>query len=809
MSFLDCINTAAASGRLTAGKAEEAGAAYAEALKAGKSEGLGDAAAEAVAAMRALEETTKLKTAQRWERVNTMKKEHEIYTMLHGSKNPTNALAGHGVVAPIDNLAARVDFTYSAVTDQIMAQMDKIATEFTSRFLGLMKPMKNMDEMVHGIYGKEVEPAAKLFAEQYKATMEFSKKLLNLEGASIPENPNHRMPQAHERLAVRDAGKDAWVADHLKDGVLDWDVMEYAGKSIPVDSRAEILGRVWEAIVSEGTSTEKGAYGSASLVSRLNRERFLYYKTADSWLEMNEKYGKGNAYNQLLSHVDLTAKNVALMRHLGPNPENGIAFAKRTLENLVGKQSLDLAVKPAEKMRTAMNRELNSFGQQMDILTHKVDSGEGDALVQAANTTRSLVGTSMLGGMLSTSLSDPFYGMWFRQIHGLPFVKLIPQYIHSLMNFKDFKQQALNSGIGLESARRGMHDQARFTMMAEGNHFARTVSEAQFRLIGMSHLDDITKGNAGLDIASALAKHRETPFADIPFVELMQNLGITEKDWGLVKDTPLYEPEYYDGLHLFGKGQYMRPLDMYSNAGSNLSREAANKFLMLQELMVNGSRPMATARARTAVGGATTARSVYGQFLRSSAQFMIMPASMMFTHWRMAMAAPTALQKAARFGLLMAYTTAAGAMIQQIKEVLKNRTLANMDPIENPQFWLKSMVLGGGGAVLGDFVYNNLSASQGPFSGNNPTVEVGKKLLGAMAEPVKWAVGVPNTNVPGKEMDAAWTLLPKPQPLRFFVERSMYDAALQNVDPAAYARKRQKELEALGKSGQEELVNFQ
>lgn len=809
MSFLDCINTAAQTGRLKQAKAEEAATAYEEAKAEGLAQGLGEAAAEAAAAQKAVEATTTLVAAKRWERINSMKKEHEIHTLLYASAKPTSALAGHNIAAPIDNLSARIDFTYASVTDQIMAHLDGVISKFDSKFLGLVKPLENMDNMIRALYGESVEPAAKVLGEQYAQGMEFMRKMLNLEGASIRENENHRAPQSHDRLAVREAGKEVWVNDHLKDGVLDWDVMEYQGKDIPVDQRRTVLERVWDAIVSEGTSTEKGAYGSQGLTARLARQRFLYYKTADSWLEMNGKYGKGNAYNQLLSQVEMTARNVALMRHLGPNPENGAAFAKRTLENIVGQKTLTLGVKAGEKLRTELGRELKAFDDAMAIQMQKVDMGEGDALVQMANSARSLIGTSMLGGMLSTSLGDVFYGMWFRQIYHLPFVTQIPKMVHALLNFKDFKQQLLNSGIGLESATRMMHDSQRYTLAAEGSHFARMVSEANYRATGTAHWTEAGRGLAGLDFADALGKQVGKNFDDIPFVELMRNVGITEADWNAVRDTPLYEPEYYSGGKLFGKAQHLRPIDMFSGAGSNAGREAANKFLMLQELFIRGSLPISSTRSRALIGGAVSPRSIHGQMVRSMAQFMVMPASTMFTHWRLAMAAPTAVEKAYRFGMLMAYTTAAGALIEQIKEVLQNRSLANMDPIENPQFWLRAMVLGGGGAILGDFIYNNLAAAGGPFSGSNPTVQFGKKLAGAVIEPVKWALGDENAHVARAEMEAAWALLPKPQPFRFAMERMMYDPLLEHVDPAAYARKRAKELEVLGTQGQDELINFQ
>jgi hypothetical protein len=809
VSFSDCINTAAQTGRLSQAKADEALQAYAEAMARAGADGLSDAAAEAGASNRAMEEVGQRVAEARYRKIQTIKKEHAIYTLLHESKKPTSQLAGHNVVAPMDTLTAKIEATQGAVLYQLMSNMAAVAEKFSSKFLGLIKPIETMDDMARGVYGEDVSPAAKILAEQYSATQEYERKLLNLEGANIPENPNRRMTQVHDRLAVRSAGRDAWVNDHLKDDVLDWEIMQYDGKEIPADQREGILRRVYDAIVSNGKNKISEAFGGESFMQRLQRERFLYYKSADAWLEMNEKYGKGNAYVQLLRSVENTARGVGILRHLGPVPENGIAFAKRTLDKLIGVQGLDMKVKSWEKLRTSLNRELGSFDQQMDMLMGKVDHGEGDAVVQTVNSARSILGTSMLGGMAVTSLSDPFYAMWFRQVNNLPFVKTIPHYISSLLHLKNFKREALNSGFGLESTVRNMHDTQRFTLNAEGGKLAHLLSELNLRATGMSILDDITHARAGYDIADVLAKHQHTPFDDVPFVEFMRNLGITEKDWSFIKDAPLYEPEYYDGHTFFGKANLLRPVDMWNSAGDDAGREAANKFMMLQEVLARGSRPIGGVRTRALLGGATSARSVAGQVARTSAQFLISPASIMFTHWRVAMGAPRMWGlngKVARFSTLMLYTTAAGAMIQQIKEVLKNRSLADMT---TPEFWIKSMILGGCGAILGDFIYNNVTASGGPFSGSNPTVETAKKLYAAVAEPAKWAMGDDTAHPIASEMEAVWSLLPKPQPARYAMERMMYDPALQYMDPAAYERKKEKELELLDRTGQQELVHYQ
>ena len=82
MSFKACIQTAVETGKLGKKKASEAEAAFDEAFEAGKAEGLSDDAAGDAAGMKALEQVTSLKQEKRWQRLNELRKAHEINERL-------------------------------------------------------------------------------------------------------------------------------------------------------------------------------------------------------------------------------------------------------------------------------------------------------------------------------------------------------------------------------------------------------------------------------------------------------------------------------------------------------------------------------------------------------------------------------------------------------------------------------------------------------------------------------------------------------------------------------------------------------
>jgi len=786
MNFLECIQTAVTDKRLSENKGAEAAEAYESAKANGLAEGLSEAQAEDLAAHKALEEVTNYTQNKRWQRINEMRKMHQLHERIMNAPKPVGK-----VLSVLDDVLDETYMTSRAVQGQLMALIPEVLEKYSPKKGGLVNPIDNMDNIIREIYGESAgSPEARAMAKATMDVIDQARKMLNLEGASIPENPNYRFPQTHERGLVRQAGKTSWVEDHLRDGVLDWDIMKYEGKSIPVDKRQEVLEKVYDAIVTEGNiKVNPGQPDNTSLASRLSRERFLYYANADAWLEMQGKYGTGNFYHQLIEHIDSTARSVALMRTFGPNTDSGRQYAERLLRRRVGDmQAAD--TKQSEKLGGYLKNALDRFNNTFDILARRVNVGEGDALATNVNTFFSVTGTALLGNAVVSNLfGDLSIGMWTRGIYKMPQWHVIPAYLSAITGGKKFTQQMIDNGIVIESFVNRAYEMQRYNVALEGAGWARTISDINYRLQGASLLTDRGRGVAGMDFQKALASVRGKKFDDIPFVAQMRNLGITEKDWELVRDMPLYEPQYYS----FGRGKFFRPIDMYKNAATDAERAAANKFLTLQEAFVRDLVPGHSLRAKYMLGGDVSQTRFAGRILKSSMQLALFPASIMFTHWRKIAEAPRFHDRVWRAGTFFLYTTIAGALIAQTKELLKGNGPA---PMDNWDFWLRSMALGGGGAIIGDFIYDNIHSANDYYSAETPAEgqfnrfkKLMKSAWGEMSDPQT------DHHLPKAAIDFAWGLVPKPTPYRLAMERLITDPLLEWSDPAAYQRKIQAQQE--------------
>jgi hypothetical protein len=779
MSFVDCIRTAVETGRLTQDKANEAIAAFETVRDNGIAAGLGEDVAAVQAAGKALEEITRLKADKRWQRIRTMQVEHGNYERLVASKNLPREL---------DAISQEMVDVYHAVQGQLLSSLNSLLMKYMPRMGGAIHPIDRMDDIVYAIYGRGVGPEATAMAKATTDILEEGRKLLNLEGAAIPPNPNYRLFQNHDSAKIRQFpdAENYWVSKHMMEiagePAVDWDIMQLDGKPIPVDGRANALHKAAQTILTEGDIKLTPAMAdNYNLATRLSQQRFIYYKTPEAWLAMQNEFGNGNFYEQLLHHVDAVARNVSIMRTFGPNPRAGKLFVERVAEKETAKQVL-ANPKAGDKLRRKILDSGHRFDAAFAWHSRDVDNGTGSALVTTISTAQTWTSTAVLGQAIISNLSDAVYGMWVRGVERMPQVSLIPRYLSAVMNYHDFRQQMIDNGIAYESALTTLNSANRYNLMLEGNHLSKVVSDMQYRITGIMGLTQIGRGTRGIELAQGLFRVKDLKFDDIPFVDLMRQAGLTEKEWDLLRGMPTYEAEYYN----FGTSRMLRPIDMLRNASSDAERDAANKMLLMQSQMVSSGFPQPNVRTHTALGRATPATEPWSLYLRTMAQLMVFPAGIHFTYWKKIWQAPTIRERLWRLGTFITYATAAGAAITQIKDVLNGK---KPHPMNTKEFWIRAMLNGGAGGIIGDILYNSLQFAGSSNRASTP--------LGQVLNDIKrLTVGNAERFAEGKDMhlgaDAsrvAWDLFPFKVPgIKLVVERTLMDSILEQSDPAAYRR---------------------
>lgn len=780
MSWKDCITAAVEAGRIKPERGDRAHEAYDRAYARALSEGMDEGGADLAAADAAVEEITSLNKTKRWQRVKEMQSAKVLHDRVFASSKPWEEV--EAIIADLEN-------AYDTTRGFAMANLDRMLMEYKPKRGGLKISLKGLDRVVRGAFGESVEPEYQEMADALQETMELLRKMANSHGADIPASKNRNLFQTHDAVKVSSVRRETWVDDHLREGVLDWEVMRYEGKRIDPTNRREILERVYRGIVTDGADRGLEAQGNTpNLATRLNRDRFLHYVGADAWLEMQEKYGAGSLYEQTIGMIDTMAKDISLMRVFGPNADSMKEFVKRVAEKRAG--DLDLAKGGNQrKLLTKTRRQLEVFDDEYEIHARHTASVEGNLAVQTFSAIRTLAVGAKLGGVFIPSLAgDIANAKTARRMFNLPAGKVMRNYWKEFVPNKQNTAEAVRLGVIFENAISIAHSRQRYFGSLDGPHWARRFSDIVYRTGLAAHHTQVIRNSEGKWFLGHLADNVGKSFDELPFAPMLAEAGITPKDWDVMRARPLYEVR---------GATFLRPMDALEDAP-----EVAEKFGDLLQLYVRTAVPDITLRSRRAQGENIDPNSFMGQFVRSTTSLMSFPISIFFNQLRRIAAAPRVRDKVALGAQYFAWMTLGGAFITQAKALAAGRNPQDMIFLDEDQpfgvnvdFWGRAILNGGSLGILGDLVFNNININNSSYRPGDPTTELFKAIHKVTLDNL---IDLGQ----GKELDIGADayklvdqLVPKLWYMKLAIAREFGDQMFAEVDPAGYSRRLQYEQE--------------
>lgn len=764
MSFVDCIRTAVEAGKLAPKKGSQAEAFYASLKEEGIAQGLGDDAADTYAASKTLEKITTLTSNKRWQRINEMRKAHSLFEDFNGSKNPAKTIL---------SLGERLNIIYDRVRGQSMTNLDRLILKYKPKLGGLVNPVDNMDNVVRAAFGDIRNPEAGALSKAIMDTLEWLRLRANMEGASIPVNKNRVLPQTHDRLKVRSYAKEEWINDHLRN--LDWETMRYQGDEIPVNQREEILGKVYDGIVTNGKNRLKpGQTNNTPLAGRLARDRFLYYKDGDAWLEMQDKYGSGNVFQQVVGQIDAMSKDIANMELLGPNPNTMKFF----VEHLADKRAAELELASPRKGKSKIKETEEAKGtweREYDIFNHLVLNGEENIMAQTIATIRTITLAAKLGAVYIASLGDIGITKWTRGLYGLPETGVARAYFKNFVRNQESAQRAINAGIVFESGLSLAHSFQRYFGALDGPHWARKFSDVVFRS-GLATLHTQTVSNAaGLELLGFFAEHAGKSFDETPFAAAMRASGITEADWNAFRATAIHEDR---------GAKFLRPVDMYNNAKDETTKRTADKFQDFMQRFVHLASPRPNLRVRAFLGEDIDANRVMGQFVKSISMLASFPATIFFNHLGRIMQLE-GQDKIKQFAKFFTYLTAGGAFVTQAKAIAQGKDPHDMTSTE---FWGRAVINGGSLGILGDMIFNNINISNSQYNHNTPLKQSWRAFQKLTFDNIFDAWNGEKLDIGKDALGFVENFTPKLWQFRLLFDRAIGDELFRAADPAAYRR---------------------
>jgi len=189
----------------------------------------------------------------------------------------------------------------------------------------LANVVREMHELkLEGKRGITGDQDAAFTAEIFGKYAEVARIRLNDAGAFI-----HKLdgwtPQSHDtgKMMSKSLGKqEGWV-----DFVLPRLDLERSFPGLDEAGVREALAEVYNNILTGQNrlgpnAKEQGQFlGPRNLAKGKGKSRVLHFKDADTFLEYQGSYGRGNIFSGMLEHLERSARDVSLMEKLGPNPE--------------------------------------------------------------------------------------------------------------------------------------------------------------------------------------------------------------------------------------------------------------------------------------------------------------------------------------------------------------------------------------------------------------------------------------------------------------------------------------------------------
>jgi uncharacterized protein YoaH (UPF0181 family) len=779
-----CFQKAVAAGKLSAKTAQERSARIDELMQKGITE------ADAIAkAAQEVKDSAARQARQAALRV-TKAAELDALTKTHPS----------GRAAGVQSLLARdlrgqvnysnVERRARAVRGLAHAGLTDVLDRFRARFLGLKTDKEGLTDFIGALYGTATKPEFAAYAKAWADTVERLRLRFEAAGGHIPALATWRFPQVWDRDAVNTAGRGAFTAfmqDAMARGALRINDLD-TGQAMTGVRADAIIRDAYERITTGGLSDlEPGKQvGSASLANSRTSPRAFEWTNADAWVDANRRFGQGDAgiFDLLNGHIDSISRDIGMMEVLGPNPDWTIRYLT------------DLAQKEAgpDKAKGAAA----AIKRTWDHVSGRASAPVSEFWANFFDQTRAFLTSAQLGSAMLSSVSDLWTMRLASSFNGMSAAGAMRRYLAQMnpANAAD-RAAAVRAGLIAEHWAQRASGGLRFLADTQGVGLGTRAADLVMRLSLLSPHTQAAKNAIGLEFLGTLADRSGRDFKqlDQPLRDALTRYDITPAHWDLIRTK---------GLQQGAGGARMISADDIARTGAD-GTEAATRLLEMVQAETRFAIPEPGAAERALTLRGTQRGTIEGEFLRSTMQYKSFPITMMTTHLMRGINQARQGDHGRYVASLVVGLTAMGALSMQLRQIAQGKDPRDMT---SHRFWGAAFAQGGGSGLLGDFLYTGVSRADSSFYMNTVGGPIGSlvddiaKIAGLNVAAIEAdkdrAFGADlarfvRRNTPGTSL---WYT-------RLAVDRLVWDALQDQVDPKAQQRWRQLERRAFRDYGQE------
>tara|TARA_E500000305_G_scaffold68509_1_gene54618 strand:+ start:829 stop:3345 length:2517 start_codon:yes stop_codon:yes gene_type:complete len=592
----------------------------------------------------------------------------------------------------------------------------------------------NIKIMVREIFGENTgNQNAKDLAKAWKAAAEHLRKRFNYFGGKVLSRKDWGLPQIHDTLLVRSVTKQYWVDYVLPKLDLDKMVNETTGLPFSDKGIREALEGVYDNIATEGMATFKpgtSSYGKA-LHNRKLDHRFLAFKSADDWMEYQARFGTADPFKTMMDHISGMARDIGMMKILGPNPDAIHTYAKQVIRKQTG---IDVAAEAQGKFkrkkilkgRTETDRTEailensdNLYAYHKGSLHRPIDGYFGSSFAAL----RQILTSAQLGGAAVMAITDFHWSRITSKFNGLKTYKANTNSLkflkEGMKKDKALARTAIRLGLIAEHWSTVAGVAARYLNEVDAPFWSKRVSDFVLRGTGLSHITQSGKWAFGMSVMGELADQIGKPFSklDKRLSAQMQKYGIGEKEWDIIRTTKLYDAGI-DEPSMVGKGAtFLRPDDIMKRADLD---EATREFLTTRLLTyvtneTNFAVPTASAKGRITLAGSAQPGTFKGEIINSVLMYKNFPITLGMTHLHRGLQQVGLKGKMKYLVPMVLGGALMGSLAYEIKQVAAGKKPTPPSAM-GVRYWLNAMIYGGGLGIFGDFLFQDTNRYGGSFA---------------------------------------------------------------------------------------------
>ncbi|SFI61001.1 hypothetical protein [Albimonas pacifica] len=604
-----------------------------------------------------------------------------------------------------------------SIRDGLSRQLRGMIPEFLRQnrrdLLGRPKNKALLYDVVREMHGEKTgKPEAANMAKAVGAAFERARSLFNAHGGDIGRLADFGLPHSHDARAMRKAKFPKWH-DEIVDR-LDWSRIEDhktgkpfaptpGGKPDPARARA-FLNDIYENLTTGGWDDRVPALtaNGKALYNRRAESRILHFKGADHWLAYNEAFGTANPLVAIVSHLDGMARDIALMKVLGPSPKAGLEHAIQTAQR-VASQAKDKDAEARVKKAAVTARAMLAH------LTGAANDPADGWWAGFLSGTRNVLTAAQLGSAPLSAASDLWTQRMAARAVGMNPGNVVSRTVQLLAS-SSTRETAARMGYIADTLADVGSAQARYLGDVWSPEVTETLASFVMRASGLAFWTDMNRTAFQMEFAGLLAENAGRQLADVdqPLQGILRARGLREDDWAKIADPALLF-QAPDGATFLAPVHWREA----ALAAGMETAEAENLSLRLSAIMeeqMEFAVPSVSLEARVSVIGDAPPGTIYGEIIRSVAMYKNFALSLTLNQIRRTMAQPAAMSRASYAAQLMAGLTVMGAVSVQLKELAKGN---DPRPMGDAGFWGAAVFQGGGLGIFGDFFKSETSRTGG------------------------------------------------------------------------------------------------